>query len=103
MAVNPAGELESLTHQLEELNRIGAALSAERDTARLLELILTKARDITVSDAGSIYIVESITDPPADVKGPTEPDRRHPEAVRRLRFSIAQNASVDLPFRQSLL
>ena len=46
-------ELATLAHQLEELNRIGAALSAERDTARLLDLILTKAREITDSDAGS--------------------------------------------------
>ena len=47
-----------LASRLEELNRVGAALSAERNTPRLLELILTKAREITASDAGSLYIVE---------------------------------------------
>jgi hypothetical protein len=54
----PDPELLVLTKQLEELNRIGAALAAERDTSRLLELILTKARHITASDAGSLYVVE---------------------------------------------
>src|SRR5216683_847699 len=81
-------ELAALAHQLEELNRIGAALSAERDTARLLDLILTKAREITDSDAGSLYVVEAAA---AD------------QLPRRLRFKIAQNDSVDLPFRETLL
>src|SRR5258708_14185505 len=51
-----------LASRLEELNRVGAALSAERNTSRLLEPILTKAREITSSDAGSLYHLES-TDP----------------------------------------
>jgi HD-GYP domain-containing protein (c-di-GMP phosphodiesterase class II) len=79
-------ELAALTRQLEELNRIGAALSAERDTKRLLELILTKAREITCADAGSLYLVE---------KGEEEP--------RHLRFTYAQNDSVSWPFRESVL
>jgi HD-GYP domain-containing protein (c-di-GMP phosphodiesterase class II) len=77
-----------LAARLEELNRVGAALSAERDTARLLELILTKAREITASDAGSLYIVEA-------AEAATE---RIDEAPPRLRFTIAQNDSIDLPF-----
>ena len=79
-------ELATLAHQLEELNRIGAALSAERDTARLLDLILTKAREITDSDAGSLYVVEAAA---AD------------QSPRRLRFKIAQNESVALPSRSA--
>ena len=91
MPADPANELESLAHQLEELNRIGAALSAERDTARLLDLILAKAREITDSNAGSLYIVE------------TAAESDDGELHRRLRFSIAQNDSVDLPFRETVL
>jgi hypothetical protein len=34
------------------------ALSAERNTDALLELILTKSRDITCRDAGSLYVIE---------------------------------------------
>lgn len=94
-------DLITLTRQLEELNRIGAALSAERNTGRLLELILTKARSITGSDAGSLYVIEAV---PAD----ESPDLRQPpvdeaESPRRLRFTIAQNDSVSLPFREAVL
>jgi HD-GYP domain-containing protein (c-di-GMP phosphodiesterase class II) len=44
--------------QLSQLNQIGVALSAERDIDRLLELILSKSREITVADAGSLYLVQ---------------------------------------------
>jgi HD-GYP domain-containing protein (c-di-GMP phosphodiesterase class II) len=83
--------LRELASQLQELNRVGAALAAERDTATLLAMILTKARDITSSDAGSLYIVE-----PGD--GEADRDGERP---RRLRFMIAQNDSVDVPFEES--
>ncbi len=46
------------TREINELNEIGAALSAEHDTGKLLEMILTKCREITSSDAGSLYVVE---------------------------------------------
>ena len=101
MADDPTSELRLLTSQLEELNRIGAALSAERDTGQLLELILTKARQITQSDAGSLYVVEAAPAPKASDQAilPKEED----EPIRRLRFSIAQNDSVMLPFREGVL
>ncbi len=44
--------------EIDELNNIGAALSAERDTNKLFELILQKSREITRSDAGSLYLVD---------------------------------------------
>jgi HD-GYP domain-containing protein (c-di-GMP phosphodiesterase class II) len=66
--------------QLEELNEIGIRLSAERDVETLLRLILSKAREITHSDAGSIYLVE-------------EPEGE----PQRLRFEISQNDSVTVP------
>ena len=71
MAADQTAELAALARELQELNRIGAALSAERDTSRLLELILTKAREITASDAGSLYVVEQPDPPPgADSRPP---------------------------------
>jgi HD-GYP domain-containing protein (c-di-GMP phosphodiesterase class II) len=82
--------LDVLTRQLAELNAIGAALTAERDTERLLALILTKAREITASDAGSLYIVE-----PSGDTGPGAP--------AQLRFAIAQNASVRIPLHEATL
>ena len=44
-----------LLHRLEQLNDIGAALSKERDTDRLLETILVAAKTITHADGGTLY------------------------------------------------
>ncbi|HET7040712.1 MAG TPA: GAF domain-containing protein, partial [Gemmatimonadales bacterium] len=68
-------------HEVSELTDIGVKLSTERNYNTLLELILTQARRITQSDAGSLYVVET------DEHG-----------VRRLRFKLAQNHSrPDIP------
>ena len=48
---------EDLGQRLEQLNAIGAALSAERDINRLLENILTAAKTITRADGGTLYRV----------------------------------------------
>jgi signal transduction histidine kinase len=72
--------------QLEELNTIGIRLSAERNLDALLALILSKGREITRSDAGSLYVVETL-----------------PEGGQRLRFKLAQNDSVRVEFRESTL
>jgi len=48
---------EDLGQRLEQLNAIGASLSAERDIDRLLEAILTAAKTITRADGGSLYRV----------------------------------------------
>lgn len=40
---------------LGELNAIGVALSAEKDHARLLEMILVRAMEITNADGGTLY------------------------------------------------
>ena len=72
--------------ELRELNQIGVSLSAERDTDELLTLILSKAREITQSDAGSLYVVEDAAD-----------------GTARLRFKLAQNDSVRVPFTEFTL
>jgi HD-GYP domain-containing protein (c-di-GMP phosphodiesterase class II) len=77
-----AADRSRLERELGELNAIGIQLSAERDLDVLLETILTKAREITRSDAGSLYLVD---------------EAAHGE--RRLRFALAQNASVDFTFQ----
>jgi HD-GYP domain-containing protein (c-di-GMP phosphodiesterase class II) len=48
----------ALISRLEELNTIGIALSNERDTNRLLEIILVAAKRITNADAGTLYLYE---------------------------------------------
>jgi HD-GYP domain-containing protein (c-di-GMP phosphodiesterase class II) len=79
-------EAESTRRELEQLNQIGVGLSAERNTDALLTLILGKAREITRSDAGSIYLVEET-----------------PNGASRLRFKLAQNDSVQVPFTEFTL
>ena len=69
-------ERRRLAGEITKLNRIGIALSAERDPERLLNFILTTARDFTSSDAGSLYILE-----------------RDDEGRRLLRFTSSQNDS----------
>jgi HD-GYP domain-containing protein (c-di-GMP phosphodiesterase class II) len=64
--------------ELAELTRVGVALTTERDLLSLLTLILSQARRITTSDAGSLYLVER------DGEG-------HPEA---LRFKLSQNETL---------
>ena len=81
-SLDAAAQHARLERELSELNAIGIQLSAERNVDILLETILTKAREITGSDAGSLYLVEEAAD-----------------GSRRLRFALAQNDSVDIPFR----
>jgi HD-GYP domain-containing protein (c-di-GMP phosphodiesterase class II) len=56
-AGSPANAAEDLGQRLEQLNLIGASLSAERDINRLLEAILTAAKSITRADGGTLYRV----------------------------------------------
>src|SRR3954469_976258 len=113
--------LRGVTREIQELNKIGAALSAEHRLDSLLELILTKSRHITNADAGSLYLVESIpAEAPSEGAAPlllttntngagglpasqlSNQDTRQP-AKKRLRFRLAQNDSIDLPFRETTM
>ena len=60
------------SQELHELNKIGVALSAERDINKLLELILFKCREITAADAGSLYLVERGKDHDRQRRRPAE-------------------------------
>jgi len=81
-----AAELRRLAGELSDLHAIGISLSAERNPEALLDLILTKAREITESDAGSLYLVEE-----------------GPDGARQLAFALAQNDSLEVPFRSARL
>ncbi len=41
---------------IEQLNRVGAALSAEKNLSKLLDMILTQTRNITNADGGTLYL-----------------------------------------------
>jgi HD-GYP domain-containing protein (c-di-GMP phosphodiesterase class II) len=79
-------EIGRLGRELAELHAVGIRLSAERDPQALLELILTTARRITGSDAGSLYLVDERAD-----------------GTRELVFALAQNDTVEVPFRTARL
>jgi HD-GYP domain-containing protein (c-di-GMP phosphodiesterase class II) len=79
-------ELKRARWEIEQLNEIGIALSTQRERDSLLRFILQKCRDITASDAGSLYLVEE-----------------NEGGERRLRFKITQNDSTAVEFRESLL
>jgi HD-GYP domain-containing protein (c-di-GMP phosphodiesterase class II) len=75
-------EAATRSREIGELTRIGVALGTERDVKTLLDLILTQARRITSSDAGSLYLVETSE-----------------QGQRCLRFRLAQTFSKpEAPF-----
>ncbi len=85
-------EVSLLTHEvnvqkerLNELNKIGVALSTEKDLDRLLDKILSSSMEITHSDSGSLYLVE-----PSD----------HQDKPSHLRFKWARNLSLDVDFSE---
>ncbi|TBR21629.1 MAG: GAF domain-containing protein, partial [Candidatus Nitrosotenuis sp.] len=47
-----------ITAQITRLSHIGIALSAEHDLDKLLEMIVDEARQFTLADAGTLYILE---------------------------------------------
>lgn len=63
------------TDLIEKLLDIGAALSSAQDLGELLNLILSKSREITYSDAGSVYLVDNS------------------QETSKLLFKVAQNGS----------
>jgi HD-GYP domain-containing protein (c-di-GMP phosphodiesterase class II) len=73
--------------ELQELNRIGVALSAQRNIRTLLEMILSQSREITSADAGSLYLVE---------RGKDHESHKDDQ----LRFKLTQNDSVTISFEE---
>jgi len=51
------GFTEAQAQQLSEMSEIGKALSAQRDPAVVLEMILSQARRITAADGGTLYLL----------------------------------------------
>ena len=70
--------VDDLFTRLEQLNEIGASLSAERDINRLLESILLAAKAITRADGGTLYLL-------------TEED-----GTKRLKFEIMRTQSLGI-------
>ncbi|MEA5523287.1 HD-GYP domain-containing protein [Limnoraphis robusta] len=76
-------ELAEQAELIEKLLDIGASLSSTQSLSSLLNLILSKSREITYSDAGSVYLVDNSDNTP------------------KLLFKVAQNVSLpNVSFRE---
>jgi len=80
-------EAKRLRYEIEELIATGRALSSERDTRKLLGLILKKCRQVTGADAGSVYVLEGEGAP----------------AEKKLHFMLSQNDSLQIDFQEFTL
>ena len=79
-------QLSDRNRELRELSEVGIALSAERDHSVLLTTILGKARELSRSDAGSLYLLDEY------------------EGHQVLRWKLAQNDSIDVvSFEEKIL
>jgi HD-GYP domain-containing protein (c-di-GMP phosphodiesterase class II) len=79
-------QLADHRRDLQQINEIGIALSTVRDHSVLLSMILSKARELSRADAGSLYLLD-------DIQG----------QGRVLRFKLAQNDSVEFDFEELVL
>jgi len=75
---------QDVLNQLERLNSIGVALSAEHDHKRLLEVILLGAKELTNADGGTLYSV-------------TEDAHLKFEILRNLSLDIAMGGTTGKP------
>ena len=69
-------QLNERTRELRELSEVGIALSTERDHSVLLTTILSKARELSRADAGSLYLLDEV------------------DGEKMLRWKLAQNDSI---------
>jgi len=79
-------QLSERTRELQEVAQVGAALSTVRDHSVLLTMILSKARELSRADAGSLYLLEEV------------------DRMKVLRWKLAQNDSIDVEaFEEKIL
>jgi HD-GYP domain-containing protein (c-di-GMP phosphodiesterase class II) len=71
-------QLSERTRELQQVAEVGAALSTVRDHSVLLTMILSKARELSRADAGSLYLLDTVDGRPV------------------LRWKLAQNDSIDV-------
>ena len=79
-------QLSERTRELQEVAEVGRALSTVRDHSVLLTMILSKARELSRADAGSLYLLDRV------------------DGNEVLRWKLAQNDSIDVEaFEEKIL
>ena len=71
-------QLSERTRELQQVAEVGAALSTVRDHSVLLTMILSKARELSRADAGSLYLLDEA------------------DGHKVLRWKLAQSDSIDV-------
>ncbi len=79
-------DLSTRNEELTELTKISIALSTVRDHHQLISMILQKSRELSRSDAGSLYLLDD------DESG-----------QRVLKWVVAQNDSISVDFEEKVL
>lgn len=79
-------QLSERTRELQQVSEVGSALSTVRDHSVLMTMILSKARELSRSDAGSLYLLDE------DESG-----------EKSLRWKLAQNDSLEVDFEEKVL
>lgn len=92
-----SADLERQRDDLDKFFEIGIALSTQQDLGDLLEQIVKECRRATRADAGSLYLVEELE--PGDDRPMGAPYLRDKEHPKVLRFTVAQNHSISVPFK----
>lgn len=79
-------QLTDRTRELQQVAQVGVSLSTVRDHPVLLTMILSKARELSRSDAGSLYLLDE------------------QDGNKVLRWKLAQNDSIDVEgFEEKIL
>lgn len=92
-------ELQNLLLKLKQLGQVSIMLSAEYELNTLLALILSSARDLTNSDAGSIFLRYDVKKLKQDA---TAKDPLH-DVETFISLDIVQNDTIDFPFKRAHL
>ena len=71
-------QLSERTRELQQVSEVGVSLSTVRDHSVLLTMILSKARELSRADAGSLYLLDEV------------------DGNKVLRWKLAQNDSIDV-------
>lgn len=77
---------------LEQLLAIGTALSSTHDLGELLNLILMKSREITCSDAGSVYLIDRSAEVPVLWFKVAQNDSKPATSFREFAMPLTQNS-----------
>ena len=79
-------QLSERTRELQQVSEVGSALSTVRNHSILLTMILSKARELSRADAGSLYLLDEVN------------------GQKVLRWKLAQNDSIDVEgFEEKIL